>query len=447
LSPDARLCQGWRAFSGVRQLPDLDIHRQFEYQWVVPKILHPTSRLLRVFKLIYERNQISRSDLVEKTGHSTFLISKMCDDLQRAELVRETGPGSSTGGRPPTLLSVNPDLGVLVGLHVGTVNVRIAVTDMTGQTLAYQKAPSRAEAGPGEAIPHLVSLVEETMARGGADTTRLRGIGIGISGVLDRESGTTLFWPKVPQWVNVPVKQMFADRFGTFVEVEDTPRTMALAERRFGAGAEAGEFIYVMVGAGAGAALFLNGTLYTGAHGFAGEFGHLSVDVNGPLCSCGNRGCIETYVSASALIRTARQAIGQGLAIQLWQLCGGDPERVSIESIAQAAVLEDRFSSNLLSEAGARLGAGIVGLVNMLNPELIILGGGLAAAAGNFLIPAVERVVRERALSRPAVQTRIQLSTLEETDWARGGALLVADNALEQALREALPSADGDVTD
>ncbi len=407
----------------------------------MPKILRPSSRLLRLLKLIYERGEISRSDLVEKTGYSAFLVSKMCDELLRDRLVCETGPGNSTGGRPPTLLSVNPELGVLVGLHIGTVNVRVAVTDLTGRTLAYQKAPSQSEAGPEAAIPHLISLVEQSLERAGAGRERLRGIGIGISGVLDRASGTTLFWPKVPQWVNVPVRQIFTEKFGTFVEVEDSPRTMALAERRFGAGSRAEEFLYVMVGAGTGSALFLNGHLYTGADGFAGEFGHLSVDHNGPLCSCGNRGCIETYVSASALIRNAQQAVSQGLAIQLWPLSGGDLDRVSLELIARAASEDDRFSLSLLGAAGERLGAGIVGLVNLLNPELIIVGGGLAAAAGRFLMPSIERIVRERALTRTSAQTRIELSKLDETDWARGGALLVIENALERALFESLPAA------
>ncbi len=411
----------------------------------MPKILRPGSRLLHLLKLIDQRGEISRSDLVELTGYSTFLVSKMCDELLGEKLVCETGPGSSTGGRPPTLISVNPDLGVLAGVHVGTVNARIVITDMTGKVLAYQKAATNADAGPQVAVPRLIALLEETLRRAGAGRERLRGIGLGISGVLDPETGTTLFWPKVPQWVNVPVRDMFAERFGSFVKAADSPRTMALAERRYGAGSGAGEFVYVTVGAGTGAALFLNGALYTGANGFAGEFGHLSLDLNGPLCSCGNRGCLETYVSASVLIRKAQHAVSQGMAIQLWQLTEGAVERISLELIARAAREGDRFSLALLSDAGTHLGAGIVGLINLLNPALIVIGGGVAAAAGEFFMPALERVVRERALARPAVETRIQLSTIDETDWARGAALLATEHALEQALFESLPNLAAEV--
>jgi predicted NBD/HSP70 family sugar kinase len=402
----------------------------------MPKISRPKSRLLRLLRLIYDQEQVSRSELTRQTGYSTFLLSRMCDELLRAGLVCETGPGNSTGGRPPTLLSINPELGRLVGVHVGTVNVRVAVTDMSGELLAYRKAESRAAEGPETALPHLMSLVEGSLGEAGVGTGKLRGIGIGISGVLDRETGTTRFWPKLPQWVDVPVKQAFAERFGTLVEVEDSPRTMALAERRYGGGSRVDDLIYVAVGAGTGAALFLHGELYTGAGGFAGEFGHITVEENGPLCSCGNRGCVEALVSASALIRQARASVTQGLAVQLWQLCQGDPARISVELIVQAAAASDRFCLNLLRQAGAYLGIGVAGLVNLFNPQRIIIGGGLALAAGSYLLPAVEEVVRHRALAQPAAQVSILLSRLDETDWARGAALLLTRRALEQAFEE-----------
>jgi len=404
----------------------------------MPKIQRPHFRLLRLLRLIYFHSPVSRSELVEKTGYSAFLVSKMCDELIRRKLVCETGPGNSTGGRPPTLLSINPDLGRLVGVHIGTVNVRIAVTDISGNMLAYLKGPSKVESGPEAALGHLISLVQECMRQAGVTRRRLRGIGIGISGVLDRATGTTMFWPKVPQWVNVPVKQIFSQHFEVAVEIEDSPRTMALGERRLGEAGRADPFIYVTAGAGTGSAIFLKGALFTGAGGFAGEFGHITVDANGPLCSCGNRGCVEALVSASALIRRARNAVAEGLAIDLWQLCQGDPARITVELITQAASQNDRFSLNLLEQAGEHLGRGVVALVNLFNPELIVIGGGLALAAGKFLLPSVERVVRERALVQAAGQLRIQISSLDESGWARGAALLVSEKALELAFQESV---------
>jgi predicted NBD/HSP70 family sugar kinase len=402
----------------------------------MPKIPNLHSHHLRLLKLIHGHSKVSRSELVENTGYSTFLVSKICDDLIRRQVVCETGPGDSTGGRPPTMLSLHPDLGQLVGIHIGTVNARIAVTDMSGNMLAYLKTPSRVQSGPEAALDHLIALVQECLRRVQVNRSTLRGIGIGISGVLDRASGTTVFWPKVPQWANVPVKQIFAKHFEVLVEIEDSPRTMAMAERRLGAASQTDGLIYIAAGAGIGAAIFLKGELFTGAYGFAGELGHITVDANGPLCSCGNRGCVEALVSAGALIRRARQAVADGLAIQLWQLCQGDSSRMTLELIVQAASQNDRFSLNLLEQAGRHLGLGVVTLVNLFNPALIVIGGGLASAAGRVLLPVVERVVRQHTMTQLTDQLQIRLSTLEESDWARGAALLVWEKALELAFIE-----------
>jgi N-acetylglucosamine repressor len=393
----------------------------------------PDARLLGLLKVIHDAAQISKTDLVEQTGFSPFQISKMCDELLDSRFIQETGPGNSTGGRPPTLLSIDPTSGKLVGLHIGTFNARIVITDLAGTLLAFRKVRSLVETGPEAAIRQLTLEVDATLSQAGVARGQVRGIGVGISGVLDRATGTTLFWPKVPQWVNVPVKKSFSDTFGTLVEVEDTPRTMALAERRFGTARQASEYVYVSVGAGTGAALFLRDQIYTGANGFAGEFGHVSVDERGPLCSCGNHGCLEVTVSASTLIRRAQNAVTQHLSAILWRLSGGNVESISLELIGQAAVEGDRFSSSLLHEAGSFLGTGLVGIVNLLNPMLITLGGGLALTAGQFLLPAVEQVIRSRALEPQAAQVRVELSTLGEADWGRGAALLVTSRALEES--------------
>jgi predicted NBD/HSP70 family sugar kinase len=387
--------------------------------------------MLDVVKRIHAHGKLSRTDLIEQTGYSAFLIAKMCDRLLAAGFICETGQGNSTGGRPPTLISINPDLGRLVGLHIGTVHARLVVTDMLGTALVYRKIPSHVQTDPEIALSQLATLVDEGLKQSNISPEQIRGIGIGISGVLDRSTGSTLFWPKVPQWVNVPVKSFFETRFNTVVEVEDTPRTMALAERRFSSTGEVSEFVFIAVGAGTGAALFLRNQLYTGAGGFAGEFGHMTVDDQGPLCSCGNRGCLEATISASALIRRAQNAVVQGLSTILWRLTAGDPSSVSIELIAEAASQGDRFSLSILRDAGSFLGLGIVSIANLLNPNLVVIGGGLAVAAGPYLLPAARQIVHERAFERQAAQMRIELSTLSEVDWARGAALLVTDRALE----------------
>lgn len=404
----------------------------------MPRIRLLESHLVRLLKLIHSYGAAPRSLLGQETGYSAFLISKLCEKLLQTGYVTETRSSTSTGGRRPKLLSITAGLGRLVGVDFGTVNVRIVVTDVTGTVLESEKHASPVTEGAEAALPHVIDLIEGVLRRAKVSRHHLWGVGIGVSAVLDRATGAIMFWPKVPQWVNVPLKQVMVDHFNTPVEVDDSVRTMALAERRFGAAAEARQFIYVMLGAGTGSALFLNGCLYTGTGGFAGEFGHVSVEEDGPPCSCGNKGCIEVLASASALIRRAKEAMASGLSSRLWELCQGKPEDISVELIVQAARERDRFCLSLLSEAGTHVGTGMVGLVNLLNPELIILGGQLASSAAEFILPPIQRLVRERALERAAESVRIQLSTLDEVAWATGAALSLAEKVLETRFLESI---------
>lgn len=396
----------------------------------MPRIRLSKQHTLKILQLIRSSGSISRAEVVEKTADSPFLISKVCDELLEGGFLSEAGRGDSTGGRRPTLLSLRPDFGRLIGVHLGTVNVRIALSDFQGNLISYTKDQSRAAEGPEAAISHLIELIDRMLDSQGLRPTDLNGIGIGISGVLERATGTTLYWPKLPRWVNVPVKRILEERYRTQVALEDTSRTRALAEFWLGGRSTSKHFIFIGIGAGTGAALFLNGSLYHGVGGFAGEFGHISVLAKGSMCSCGNRGCLETLVSASVLLRKARHGLSLGLSNTLMRMAEGNAQNVTLEMLAQAAREGDRFTTRLLAEMAAHLGLGIVGLVNLLNPELIVLGGGVASAVGQLILPEVQRVVRESAMIQSVKQVHIRMSSLEEKDWAVGAMLLVAEEAL-----------------
>lgn len=400
----------------------------------MPRMNMLPKHLLRLTTLIYDQSRVSRSQLAKRTGYSNFLVSKLTEQLLKDGLICERGSGESSGGRRPTLLSISPKIGYLVGVHLGTINLRAVVTDLCGKVVAWRTDRSGVDQGPEKSLRHLGDVVKSLLKEANVPHRKLLGIGLGIAGVLDRQSGVTLSWPKVPSWVDVPVRRMMEERFNTLVEVDDVSRTMALAEKRFGKARDTNEFIYVLLGAGTGAAFFLGGKLYTGKGGFAGEFGHATIDEEGPLCSCGNRGCLEALVSASAVIRQAQEALSAGLSAQLYhiiQKSGGD---LSLESIAHAAEAGDRFCLGLLSKISSHVATGVTSLINLLNPELIILGGGLIAATGKWLLPSIQRSVLERAMPNSVRQVTMELSELKEVDWARGATLLVAHKALQNAL-------------
>jgi predicted NBD/HSP70 family sugar kinase len=397
----------------------------------MPKLRFPHQHTLHILQLIRAQGTIARSEVAEKTGDSTFLISKICDELLEREFISEVGRGDSTGGRRPTLLSLKAGLGRLIGVHLGTVNVRIVMTDFSGNVIAYSHGLSHAEDGPEVAIPNLVKLIDQMLEQQRLGYSDLDGIGIGISVVLD-PSGVVLYWPKLSRWANVPVKKLIEERYKTLVVLEDTPRTAALAEYHLGGANGSRSFVYIAIGAGTGAAIFLNGSLYKGVGGFAGELGHITVSERGPVCSCGNRGCLETMVSASELIRRARQGVAKGLSNALTRLTQGSLDNLSVEMLAEAAREGDRFAVRLLTDTSGYIGRAIVSLVNLLNPELIVIGGGIASAAGELLLPEIERVVRETAMIHSAKQVELRLSRLDEKASALGATLLVAEEALER---------------
>ena len=409
----------------------------------MPRMRLSQLNTLQMLETIRIEGSISRSQVAEKTGTSPFLASKICDKLLATRFIIEAGQGDSTGGRRPALLSLSPDLGRLIGVNLGAVNVRIAMTDFSGALIDYVKDRSCADQGPDVAIHHLMELIDQMLEKSGLSYSSLDAIGIGVSGVIERNTGVTLFWPKLPLWVNVPVKKMLEERYKTLVKLEDASRTQAFAEYRLGGANSAEHFIYIAVGAGIGAALFLNGKLYQGAGGFAGEFGHITVSETGPLCSCGNRGCLETMVSASALIRKVQNGLSAGLSNTLMQIAQGNSQNVSVEMLAEAARKGDRFSLRLLSEAGEHLGRAIVGLINLLNPGLIVIGAGVASAVGDLILPEIQRAVRDRAIIQAVDQVQIRMSKLQERDWALGGTFLVAEEALARAFLKSQESKKG----
>lgn len=398
----------------------------------MPKMRLSRQHKLQILQLIRDNGLIARSEVMEKTGDSLFLITTTCDELLEKGFVCEAGQGDSTGGRRPALLSIRPGLGRVIGVHMGTVNLRIAMVDFSGNLIAYEQDFSYAEKGPDIAMPHLVQLIDQMLRTAGVSYEELNGIGVGISGVLEQSTGVSLSWPKLPLWVNVPVKQTLTEHFKTLVEIDDTPRTRALAEYQLGGAKDIKHFVYIGIGAGVGAALFLNGEPYAGEGGFAGELGHITVAEDGPLCSCGNRGCLETMVSASALIRRAREGMALGLSNLLTRLTSNKAENISVEVLAHAAREEDRFTVRLLRETSMHLGRAIVGLVNLLNPKLIIIGGGTAAALGEFLLPEIESFMRKTAMIQSAKQVELRISRLEEKAGALGAAELVVKQALGQ---------------
>jgi predicted NBD/HSP70 family sugar kinase len=400
-----------------------------------PRVVKKSSQTeLSVLKLIQATPAISRVELSKLSGLSSAAITGVIGGLVHKGFLAEERASNKAIGRKRVALSLRPSLGCVVGIDLGTFNLRIVVTDLNGEILASRQEKTEMSRGREGVLQRCFAMVRETLASAGVKATDLRGIGVAFSGVIDVQHGRILSYPRlgqVEQWRNVPLKKIIEDEFGVPCLLEDSVRAVATSEKYLGAGQGLRDFVYVDVGMGVGASIFINGQIYRGFNGSAGEFGHMTVDEHGPLCCCGSNGCLEALATCTTIIETVRAAIGKGVASKILELAGENPTAITIEIIAQAAEQNDSLAYRALSEAASHIGAAAADLVNLLNPQAIIFGGALFRAAPVLLLEQVRRVVRHRAMEKSANDVTLLVSPLESDAGSRGMARLVAADLVE----------------
>jgi predicted NBD/HSP70 family sugar kinase len=393
----------------------------------------PEQRELAILRLIHSGSNYSRLDLARKTGLSPALITSIVRNLITRKLVSEAPAVSSLVGRKPIPLEVRSDAGLLLGVDIGSFFSRVVIADMNGQIVHQDQIETGIPDGRVRVLQRVFECVHRAIAESKINPETLLGMGIAHSGVIDTEKGLVLSFPRpgqMAQWKNVPLQAIFEDEFHLPCLLEDSVRTMATAERHFGLGREEDDFLFIEVGMGIGAAIFVDGKLYRGGGGKAGEFGHVTVDETGPLCSCGNSGCLESVASCAAIIHAGRLAIERGVDSRIRDLARGDLARISIEVIAQAAAEGDSLAFRVLQEASSYIAGGLADLVNLLNPRLIIFGGALFRAAPQLLSDPLRRIIRQRALEKSSNDVQLRISPLGPEAGARGASRMIAVRAL-----------------
>jgi glucokinase-like ROK family protein len=349
------------------------------------------------------------------------------------DLVIETEPARSGLGRRPVPLEIRSNAAYLAGVDLGSIYLRAVITDINGKILHSYQAPTRMQEGRKRVLERALHFVHDAINASGLSRSEIKGMGIAHSGVIDRDAGLVLSYPRpglMTDWKNTPLRQIFQDEFNVPCLLEDSIRTTTTAEKCFGLGRELNNFLYINVGMGIGAGLFLDGNLYRGAGGSAGEFGHITADENGPLCSCGNNGCLEAQASCGAIIQAARTAMEQGIDSKIRDLAAGDLERVSIELIAQAAAENDSLAFRVLQKAASYIAIGLADLVNLLNPKVMIFGGALFREAPQLLTDPVRRIIKQRSLEKSANEVQLHVSRLGAEAGALGASRLIAEQIL-----------------
>jgi glucokinase-like ROK family protein len=375
---------------------------------------------------------LSRAELAAQTGLNRSTVSIIVNYLIEGGFVQETDLQTSRVGRPGMLLVLNPKGGCAVGVEIGVDFVSVILTDFIAQVLWRERVTLPAGASQITIIEQATDLTQKALERGAEQGLRPLGIGLGVPGLVDIHQGKLVFAPNL-RWENVPLRLMFSQIFSLPVFVENEANAAALGEFYFGAARGVANFIYLSAGIGLGGGILIDGKLFRGSHGYAGEVGHMTVDPKGELCGCGKRGCWETQVGPRAVLRRVRRTISEGAPTLLTELVQNDFESISFEHVVQAAQAQDPVALRALKEVGKYLGIGVVNLVNIFNPELIVLGGALNLASP-VLLPEIEGTICENAL-RPACEgLRIAASAHGVDACVMGAIALVIDDILREPM-------------
>lgn len=308
---------------------------------------------------------------------------------------------------------------LIVGVDVGGSKINSILADSQGNIKARDLRDTRAKRGPDAVIERIIESISQVAT--GSD---IAGIGVGAAGACDTVNGVITSSPNLPQWQDIPLRGIVQQEFDCPVYLQNDATLAALGEHHFGGGRDVDHLIYVSVGTGIGGGIIINGKLYCGASGSAGEFGHMTIDVNGPSCPCGNTGCWETLASGTALAREAVKRIRDGQKTNILKFADGKVEKVSARRVHLAAQKGDRLANELIAQTGYYLGIGLVNLVDIFNPQLILIGGGLSRM-GKLLLGPATSVVRERAFELPAKAVRIEIAHLGVDAEALGAVALV----------------------
>jgi len=301
----------------------------------------------------------------------------------------------------------------LLAIDLGGTKIATALVSWEGHILCQENIPTLAEEGVQAVVGRLLAALDRVMGKASVPLSSLTSVAIAAAGAIDIEKGIVTSSPNLPGWQDVPLKDMIQTAVGLETFLINDASAAALGEHRFGAGRGVNNLIYVTVSTGIGGGIILDGKLYNGVSGSAGEVGHMTIDAHGPRCNCGNIGCLELLASGKAVAREAQRLIAQGSRTRIMELAEGELENITAITVATAARQGDALASAIISRAATYLGIGIVNLVNIFNPEMIIIGGGLARMGDLLLIP-VRKAVAERAFQLPAQRVSIVPSQLGE---------------------------------
>ncbi len=379
-------------------------------------------KLATILNAIRIHGTMSRTDIAKRYRIDRKSVSLLIDALLRDGLIASAGLKDSDAGRKQELLRINGAHSNYVGVDLGSTHVTGVLLDLSAETLDRKRFEIRPDL-PAEMILAQTRIVVDHLLSSTKNTAEVRGIGICVPGYVYARTGVSVRATSLASWSNIRVREIFESAFGLPVSVEEGTRAHAVYEKWMGLAKFCDNFVLVGAGYGIGAAIFLRQGLYEGSNNKAGELGHTVVKPDGAVCTCGNRGCLETIASGRAIEKRASEAVEAGESSTLRDLTHGEANQVTAKDVALAASMGDEFSRALLDEVGRFLGIALANLSQVLNPSRVIISGGLKNA-GSFFVEAVRSALEDHLIAHIAEDLRIDVSQAGPDGGAQGAGIV-----------------------
>ncbi|MFF0314854.1 ROK family protein [Micromonospora sp. NPDC005252] len=383
---------------------------------------------VRLLRLLRDEGAVSRAELGDRLQMPRPRLLAELDRLVALGYVAEAGLAASRGGRRSTLVELNPKLR-FAAVDLGASSMDVEVVNGRLEPVAHYAEPAEIRNGPKVTLQRVNELLHKARVDGAYE--RLDAVGIGVPGPVSFRDGVPVSPPIMPGWDRYPVRELLSREHGCPAVVDNDVNIMAIGERHGGVAHSVDDFLFVKIGTGIGCGIYLTGDVYRGTDGCAGDIGHIQVDSHGPMCSCGNVGCLEALFSGAALAKEATAAARSGASPALAERLGLRGVVTALD-VAEGAVEGDVTCIQLIRDGGRRVGGVLAGLVSFTNPSMIVIGGGLAQL-GHILLAEIRSVVYRRSLPLATGNLPVVLSELGGRAGVAGAAVLASDVAFGEA--------------
>ena len=347
---------------------------------------------------------VARTDIAQELGLTRASVTMIINDLIESGIILEMESRSTRSGRPPVVLDINPKCGLAAAIDMGATHIRVAVGDFSAQILEEAEEPFRIADGPEQCLEEGDRALRSVLEKRGLKISDLSAIGLGVPGPVITDTGMVMAPPIMPGWDRFPIRATLENRWKVPLALNNDANFGAVGEWVFGAGRGEKNIAFIKVGSGIGAGLIINRQVFGGTTGSAGEIGHLTIDENGPLCSCGNHGCLEAFAGGHAIELQAKKLVESGKRTLLSDV----NQAITVREVAEAARRGDLAAQEILHRSGTFIGIAVAGLINLVNPSVVIVGGGVAEV-GDLLTAPIRKVVRERSLR--AAEHAVKITT------------------------------------